>query len=545
MAKIYTFQRDEGILLELAHKKLNNKNYLQALSYTDSILSLSSFNSLNVYELRARIYYKMKQYARSAEEWFKYLSVIKNDKHVTKAFNGLGACFYKMNDLSVAGYYFNRQIAHDKNSIFEYSNVTAEFYSEVISNEKNYYLAYPYDKADFSILLERSEELLRANDYEKVINLLSVIPKNSKFYDKALLNLSIAKYFQGDKDGALSDIINSVEINKSAISIANAVSMFHAVGDVAMVDKYVKMLENAKINTEEELYKVAMVYAEYGNEEKALKYSKKYLKLNAYDTSMLLIYGMINYNLKNFSEAEKSFIKVYQINRSEIALYYIRNINNGNFNKIEYSFDVPTDERLKIVKTIGKLLKGDVKSSEEFESEIYKISRYAFSTAYYQMQSSAITLLGELNTDTAVLTMKNALLSLTVFDRVKSAIIGFLVAGGFDGDLPVVFGNVYKTITLYSAEFQMNSKFVEAYAYAVAKLAPVEKDFLPIKLSAENIFKILSEKNLIEDVVDVRSLGAVMYELSSLNRIKSRREFSNFFGANLREIKKIKEMLKD
>ena len=53
----------------------------------------------------------------------------------------------------------------------------------------------------------------------------------------------------------------------------------------------------------------------------------------------------------------------------------------------------------------------------------------------------------------------------------------------------------------------------------------------------------IKELDKITALSDVRSLSAVMFELSSIGKIKSRREYAKFFGANLREIKKIKDML--
>lgn len=543
MAKIYTAEKTEEVLVDLINQKLNNKKYLQALCFSSTLINFEDFDRLNAYSLRARIYYKMKQYARSAEEWFKYLTYAKSNSNYAKAYNGLGACFYKMEDLSAAGYYFNRQITADKTAIFEYSSITAEFYSEIISNDKNYYLAYPYEKADFTRALEKADAYLKINDYHMALDILKDVPKTSKFYADALLTKSISKYFISDLVGAISDIEESLKLDLNVISLCNAISMFYAIKNEEKLNKYLAILKTLDLKTEEEIYKGTMVYAEQGDNLTALKYAKKYLKLNPYDTSMLLVYGMINYNLKDYKEAEKSFLDAYKISNGETPLYYYNLAIKKNIDVIEYSFDIPSSERLKKVKKIGELLNGDLNYKLSLEEEIYKISKYAFSVAYYQMQSSAITLLGEINTPKAVNILKSALLSIQVFDRVKSGIIGFLVAGGFEGELSVVYGNVFKKICLYSADFSGDNLFLEAYAYAVAKLSPVESDFLPIKKSAEDVYVRLIASGNIDKVKDVKSLSAVIYELSSISKIKSRRDFSKFFNANLKEIKKIKELL--
>ena len=547
MTKIYTAPRDEKAYLSLLQKKLNNKDYIGALLVTDSISMLDSYDKLNLCVTRAKIYYLMKHYARSAEEWFKYLSLTSNEKLYPRAYNGLGACFFKMQDGNVAGYYFNRQIIANKKGVYDYSSVTAEFYEEMLSADKNYYLAYPYEKADFTQLLSKAEELLRAEDYDGALELIKVIPNSSKFYSSALISSSIAKYFKGDIEGATNDIEQAVSIDKKAVAVCNAISMFHSIKNQQKVDYYLDILSKLKVVEEEDLYKVAMVYAEKGEHLKAVGYAEKYLKINPYDTTMLLIYGIMNYNLKRFEKAEESFEKIYKINRSYIAKSYInfvKETSKDDCKPIEYTFDLNVFDRQRLVKLLSDLIKLSGEEKLEREDEIYNLSSYAFSSTSYQVQSTIITLLGELATIKAQSIMKKMLLSLNVYDRVKSGVIGFLVASKIEGEISACFGNIFRKITLTPLGIE-NKAFEEAYAYLIAKLAPVEKELLPLKYSAETLYDKAVQKNVNFDEIDVKSLSAVMYELSTIAKIKSRREFIKFFDANASKIKKIKELLKD
>ncbi len=542
MAKIYTAPRDEKTYLSLADKKLNSGDYLGALLITDTIKSLPSYDRLNLYALRARIYYKMKQYARSAEEWFNYLANTKNEKFYGRAYNGLGACFYKMQDINVAGYYFNRQIVSNKKAIYEYSEVTAEFYQDVLSTDKNYYLAYPFDKADFTNLLEKAEDLLRASEYDECLSLLKNVPENSKFYATALISSSIAKYFKGDISGAVEDIEKSVALEVKPVSVCNAISMFHSLKNEEKVSYYVEILKTLDISIEEDIYKVSMVYAEKGLHQTAVSFAEKYLKLNPYDTSMLLIYGIMNCNLKNYDRAEYAFSKAYKINRSYIAKNYLDKLSDIGEN-LEYSFDLPINDRVALVKRLGELMREGSAERLDNEEEIYRISNYVFYSSAYQMQSSILTILGELATEKSVEIMKKMLLSLNVFDRVKSGVIGFLVASNVEGEISACFGNIFRKITLYSADIE-GKDFIEAYAYLIAKLAPVEKDLMPLKLSAENLYQKAKSLKL-NEIEKVKALSAVMYELSSISKIKSRRDFAKFFDASLKDIKKLKEIFQN
>ena len=236
-------------------------------------------------------------------------------------------------------------------------------------------------------------------------------------------------------------------------------------------------------------------------------------------------------SLIQFEEAVK-LIKYCNENRAE------------NFLEIDYSFDLSARDRHALIKKISSLMKLSTQDKLSKEVEIYELSNYAFSTSAYQIQSTIITLLGELATEIATHIMKKMLLSLNVFDRVKSGIIGYLVASNTCGEVSCSFGNIFRKITLYSAEFE-SERFTEAYAYVVAKLAPIEKDLLPLKTSAVTIYLKAIDKGVVDDILDVKALSAVIYELSAISRVKSRREFAKFFDANLRQIKAIKELLQN
>ncbi|MBQ3234689.1 MAG: hypothetical protein IJA97_00845 [Clostridia bacterium] len=546
MAEIYSVPDRFSALSSRFDEKFLKKDYLSALLTIDSLES-SGADKLDISYKRARVYFEMGRYLQSAQEWLNYLSLSKNEKSYGRAYNGLGACFFKINDDKLAGYYFNRQILSDKKAVYDYSYVTAEFFEEMLSAEKNYYLAYPYEKADFTKTLERSEELLKTADYDGVINELSVIPKSSKDYHSALITTAIARYFKGDVIPALKDIEEAVEINPNAVALCNAISMFNAEKNEEKSNYYFDLLKSINVESDEDAYKVAMIYCERGDDEKVSIYAEKYLKANPYDASMLQIYGIALYNLNEMDKAEDCFRRAYQISRSYVSKRYLKRLlEEIDVFRLDYTFDLQHKDKAKAYKDMADLMNASADERFVRQKEIYELSEYAFSSGSYQLQSSAITLLGDLSTEVSVELMKNVLLQVNVYDRIKAGVLGFLTADGFDGELPCCFGNVFSKIKFYKAVFiEDNAVFTEAYAYVFAKLAPIEKDMKPIHISAELIYHILKDKGLLDEVTDVRSLGAVIYELSLIGNIKSRREFAKFFEANLKEIKRLKSLIQD
>ncbi len=543
MTKIIKVDNYLQRLKDSLDEKYINGDYLGALGVTDTISRIDTEYS-DICVKRARIYYAMKRYSLATYEWFKYLSKATTKKAYGKAYNGLGANLYKMGEIGVAGYYFKMQIVGDRGTFYEYSDVTKEYYEEVVFSKDNYYIAYPYDIADFTKIIEQAEKLMKNGDFQGTIEKLKIIPENNKFYPTALVVISIAKFFTGDTQGAIEDVEKSIKIKPSIASVCNAISMFTSIGDTKKADYYVEKLKDVKSDSGEDDNKIAMIYCERKNDVLAEVYAKNYLSKNPYDSVMLMLSGMINYNLKKYDLAESLFKRAYKISRSYVSKYYLDLSQSKKLERVEYNLDVPEFERKKIFERIGELITEDNSFRLENQEEIYSLSEYAFTSENFQLQSSLITLLGELSTKKAHDIMKNTLISPIVFDRIKSGVIGFLVADGFDGELSVVYSNVFKKISIYKANFNKNnSVFTEAYAYLYAKLSHLEDDFKPIKNSIEKIYDKLLEKDILREVSDVKSLSAVVYELSSIAKIKSRREFASFFDANLREIKRIKLLL--
>lgn len=543
MAKIYERNKYLEMLLDSVDEKFTNGDYLGSL---DAINKLQNINGETLFILakRARVFYAMNRYSLANREWFKYLSKTSNKKDYAIAYNGLGASFYKMGEDGVAGYYFKMQILEDKGKSHYYYDVLKEYYEEKVFSKDNYYLAYPYDIADFTKTIEKAERLMKNGNFEGVIDTLQIIPENSKFYPTSLVITSIAKFFLGDAEGAVLDVEKSISIEPTIASVCNAISMFTSMGNKEKADYYVEMLPLVKSNNGEDDNKICMIYCERGEDLLAESYAKNYLLKNPYDSVMLMLAGMISYNLKKYDFSEYYFKKAYKISKSYNSKYYLDLCESKSVERLSYNLDILDSDRKKILKRIGELITADNSYRLDNQEEIYSLSSYAFTNENYQIQSSIITLLGEISTKKSYEIMKDALINPIVFDRVKSGVIGFLVADGFEEEISVVFSNVFKKITLYRAEFDRNNGvFVEAYAYLYARLSHLEDDFEPIKNSTEIIYKKLVEKDLIREIKDVKSLSAVIYELSSIADIKSRREFASFFDANLREIKRIKSLI--
>lgn len=550
MAELYNVSYDIETLEKLYIKRNESDDLLGALSVLKRMRDLEPSDYSLCVDF-ARIYFKFGEYEQAAEEWFKYLGEC-SEKEQAMAYSGLGAVYFKSGNKRMAGYYFDKQIRLAPTTVYEYADVFTEFLAEMTDISSHYYIAYPYDKADFTNLFQECEELFNDDEYEAVIDKLSAIPKDSEFYSEALSKIALCKYFIDDTEGALKDLDKAVNNSpKCVLVICNAISINNKLGHPKKVKKYREILESIKEMTDEELQKTILVYCELGEHEIAETRAEKYLKYNPYDSNVLLILGMIKYNLKKYDEAEELFTKCYQITSSWTSKYYIkmcRRVKSGEFEPeyVEYSFDIPDFERNRIVSAVGAFMqKGYELYDCDEEDAILYLADYAFESHSFRLQSSFVTAITSIGTDKSRKYLASLLIKSHIYDQIKSGILGFLTADGFNGTYPAQFGNVFVKINFEKTEFKGDGSEVmnEAYALCFAKLAPIEQDLSKLRNTALEMF--YGGKVNFAEIKDVKALSAVIFELSEIKQIKNRREFAKFFDANLKEVKRIKELFTD
>ena len=314
MTKIYEKEKYHLALDKLYNKKIESNDLLGALSLIDKMETMHGVDR-QTHAARATIYYKMGLYEESANSWFKYLSVCK-EKHRARGYNGLGACFYKLDDKSMAGYYFNEQLKTKDKTIYEYNNVGAEFFDEIYDKKSDYYIAYPYEIADFTKVINKSADLIKMKDFEGALDVLKVIPKQSKFYGDALIQKSLCCFFLDNIEKSLDYIDEALELNPNdLIALCNAISLNCDAGNKEKVKKLVKRLSSDKSSCDfDNLYKVFMVYCEVGEHKLAEKTAEKFLKKEPYNLNVLFLYGLVEYNLQKFEKISKKYSKTVLYN---------------------------------------------------------------------------------------------------------------------------------------------------------------------------------------------------------------------------------------
>ena len=584
MAKIYTAEKNAEALEKLYNKRIVDGDYIGAVNVLNSLASIS-FNLVKLFEYYAKTYFYLEQYEKSAEYWFKYLTAIENTKSTSVndlfnseneeqtvqknylkkdnralAYAGLGSDFYKSNNISLASYYFKYYVSNSKTVAVDYVATFKDFLSSYTKIDKNYYLVYPYKDADFTKLIEKAEETYRIGKYEDAISELEVIPKESKFYSKKLILTALCKYFLNDNDGAVADFDKVVKLDgDNPTVLCNAISVYNKLGLTKKTKKCLDKLKKIKLSTDDETYKYIMVLTEVGEEDLALSLGEKYLKSNPYNTSVMLIMGQIYYNKGNFKLSYDYFHRYTQITNDWIGRNYRSLANNALLGKkkvevIDYNFDVSYDTFIKVAKSVSKLVDEleNGKLDKDGEDFALYLAEYVYGKCSYNNYAMQIRLLEVLNayqTEKTKAYVLDLLLKFNVYDVIKMQIIEDVILSGYFGEISVVVSNVYKRFKIYNVPYKTESDFalLKAYAKCFSKVVPVEEYPDSLDDAIKKLNKAYNEVKKLKidfnEIIDLNSLAAVLYEHSKIKTIKNRKGFAQYFNTTLKEIKKIKELL--
>ena len=150
--KILKFKKDDKSKYERANRRCDDGDYVGALS---SLLYTSESEPKNV----ADIYTELGLYENAVIFWFRFLSKCRKTD-VIDGYNGLGANFFLLDNLELAGFYFNKQLALGDYGECVYDDILDE-YVDAVSTD---------DKPRFNVISAESErEEIDENNYRAAV----------------------------------------------------------------------------------------------------------------------------------------------------------------------------------------------------------------------------------------------------------------------------------------------------------------------------------------------------------------------------------------
>ena len=212
--KVIKFDLSADTLLDIAEKKLDEKDYIGALRVLRKSVEKNGATA-DEYSMFADIYDEMELYECAVNYWYKFLDVCAEEE-VADAYEGLAACYYNLGSDMQAAFYYNLMM-HDKYVSPENGLELGEMFAEPA--KRRFRIVYPPEEADYSEELEGGLRALRGGDYKKADEVFSSVPEGAPCYGQAQNFLALSKLMQGDAAAAEEICLERLVQNEEDIPV--------------------------------------------------------------------------------------------------------------------------------------------------------------------------------------------------------------------------------------------------------------------------------------------------------------------------------------
>ncbi len=544
--KVIKFDLGADTLLDLAEKKLDEKDYLGALRILRKSVEKNGATA-DEYELFADIYDEMEIFEYAVNYWYKFLDVCAEDE-VVDAYEGLAACYYNMGSERQAAFYYNMMM-HDKYVTPENNVEMGELFSAPA--KRSFRIVYPPEEADYSPELEDGLRALRGGEYEKADDFFSGVPEGASCYLSAQNFLALSKLMQGKTSEA-------EEICRAGLSREE--------DNVALLSTYAAVLTELGRSEEsravalklaalpaagvDELYKVATVCCENKLYDEAYEKFCILEKQVSFDLTLLYFKAVAAFKSGRVQESLKGFSKLIDIYPdAAVARYYFGEVRRyaeegGAEPETSFFYRVPPAERETRMRLLAALCEVPLAELDAFlaHADIYEYLDWCFDES--DGSDAELMLMGLRLAVRAGLDdfVRDILLNRAVNDIVKLEAIRFLAERNKDFEAGVVIADIYRcaAFTHLQVGRTRRGKFISAYALAYARFAFLaDEDCEPYKQAAERIYGALARADKLTLASDTENLACAMYFMASrgaLLRTKDALEAVGGSGAAVAEI---------
>ncbi len=537
--KVIKFDLSAERLLDLADKKLEEKDYLAALRIMRKSVEINGATP-DEFSMFADIYDEMEIFEYAIDHWFRFLDICAEDE-VVDAYEGLAACYYNMGSERQAAFYYNLMM-HDKFVTPENNVEMGELFSEPAP--KRFRIVYPPEEADYSPELEEGLRALRGGDYKKAESFFSGVPAGASCYLSARNFYALTKLMQGDASAA-------EQICKDGLAQAG--------NDVALLSTYAAVLteqgraEESRAAAEklaalpvsgaDDLYKIATVCCENKLYEEAYEKFSLLEKEVRFDLTLLYFKGVAAFRCGRVKDSLRTFSKLIDIYPdAAVARYYFGEIRRyaeegGEAPETNFLYRVPAAERETRIRLLSALSEVPLAELDAFlaHADITEYLEWCFDEADgtdAELMLLALRLAVRAGEESFV---RDILLRSGVGDIVKLEALRFLAERNKDLEAGVVVADIYRCASFLRLEVgrTRHAKFVAAYALAFARFCFLaDEDCAAYKQAAERMYGALERAGKLTYADAPENLACAMYFMASRGSLLRTKDALEAAGGN-------------
>ncbi len=550
--KLIQFEKNENRYIKLATECIERDDLDGALSFLFNALELNR-TAETLMDI-ADVYAQMGLYELSNRYWFYYMEKATKDK-VSIAYEELAINFFYMDDFLSSSYYFHQKLTVD--GVLSKEGLDPEiieFFSGEEFKKNSYYIAYPFDKADYSYMAKRAKRALSVGNYLEAIKLFSGIP--SECLDEESAGDFAVAYLMSDQPEMSATVArDSLAMHgDNMTAFCNLSNVYDYKEDFEKSEYYYKKaLELVKGNKNEE-YKLATCAIERNDHETVKKCLNQILSERKYDCTMLFFYGLSQLNTGDLEGGCQTLSKAYRLDPTDFIFKFYAELSNKlvkgegrEYLPAKYLKSLPESLSKEYEKKLDALAVVAQKKSVSLKKEEYKkVVEWGLYCGEDLARKSVYILACDFS-PYAKRTLKNYLLDSEGITPVKQVILYALTVNSVKDRLAIVDRNFFfrvKAKKLVFEKKEQSTLYVCAYALAFSKMVFFGVDNLDkIAEIFNQIYHRLSKVLSAEDIT-ADELASLAVFLCKFPRFQLESEVTRVFEVKKEKLQQLVRLYK-
>ncbi len=550
--KVIQFEKNEDRYLKLADEFIELGDFPKALGLLFSALELN--RSAETLMDIADVYAQMGLYELSNRYWFYYIEKAPKDK-VSIAYEELAVNFFYMDDFLSSSYYFHQKLTVDGYLSKEgLDQEIIDFFSGEELKKNSYYIAYPFEKADYSFMAKRAKRALSVGNYLDAIKLFKKIPVEC-LDEESAGDLSVAYLMNDQPDMSAAVARESIAIHgENMTAYCNLSNVYDFKEDFEKSEYYYKKALALSKGDKNEEYKLATCAIERNDHNTAKSCLKKILAERKYDCTMLFFYGISQLNTGDFDGGSQTLSQAYRLDPTDMifkfyAEYAVRLCAGASteYLPIKYVKSLPESLSKEYENKINALSVVAQKKGVSLKKDEYrKVVEWGLYCGEDIARKSVYILACDYS-PYAKRILKDYLMDSEGITHVKQVILYALTVNGMKERLAIVDRNFFFRIKAKKLSFEKEEQGVMytcAYALAFSKMVFYGVENLDkIAQTFNHIYPKLSKVLSKEDVTVDELAGLAVY-LCKFPRFQLESEVGRVFDVKKDKLRSLEAIVK-
>ena len=535
--------------VKLAKQKIENSDVLSGITLLFTALKyIPSEQSYKIYQLLAQAYRQIEEYDSSNGFWYKYLAEAPKNLY-SKAYDGLGDNYLASDDLFNSAYYYNLSCNDGKKQDESLSEDVLEKFFYKLKSPKEYYLAYPFNKADFSVLEHNAKNAFSSGDFNLALDIYLKIPPE-KLSDYAIENVTLSCYALNKVDVAIDVCRKILKANTNNFSaICNLSSLYNSQDNQDKANYYYELAKSLFNDSVDQSFTIYDCAIEQKDGSLIRRCYKNITKEFPNETAIIFPYAIMLSNCGEYQEAYKQISYLRKLFPSDIEYKFFADYLNKlcatgqddkGFLPFDYKKELPEKQILEYVKRIEdvyaqSILVGNVVLKKQ-DLNVFVWSILHGDPLFYK---HSIFLLAFSGKPWAYKVLTDLLIDVKTIASAKSQIIYSLIVNGYNKDFFVVANKFFIKLKYVKIPFEDKPNgeiFLAGYASAVSKMVFWNiNNTSKLCISANKVYKALKDRvnelKIIQQEVAVLSLS-----LCKFNKALNINNLCDFFGADIQRV---------